>query len=90
MPPHYPPQSPALQLREALQLSLMRADRAEPVSDIEIARCAAAEANRQAGYPQLARPYLDGEWDGDIEVQAALIAIRMVRCADSIEGEAVR
>jgi hypothetical protein len=53
-------------------------------ADLEIARKAAAELSELQGYPQLARPYLAGEWDGDNEVQSALIALRLARQADCI------
>jgi hypothetical protein len=53
--------------------------------DLQIAREAAALQSIDDGYPQLAPPYRDGEWDNDNEVQTALIALRLARQADCIE-----
>lgn len=52
--------------------------------DLEIARRAAAELAMEQGYPQLMRPLLNGEWDGDNEVQSALIALRLARQAECV------
>jgi hypothetical protein len=53
--------------------------------DLQIAREAAAIQAAESGYPQLARPYREGEWDNDNEVQSALIALRLARQSDCIE-----
>jgi hypothetical protein len=55
-------------------------------ADLRVARAAAAEANSKAGYRSLAQHYLDGDGDGDIEVQSALIAVRLMRQAGSIDA----
>lgn len=49
------------------------------MTDIDIARQAAAEVDKRGSYLLGERMYLSGACDDDDDVQAALLAIQMVR-----------
>lgn len=60
--------------------------RASRFSDLELARRAAAEVSTRQGYPQLEAMYLRGDNDTDADVQAALVAIMLIRRLESVSA----
>lgn len=79
---------PANPLRQQLIRSLAEegvTPRAVAFSDIELARRAAAEVSKRLGYSMDAM-YLRGDNDADPDVQAALLAITLLRRLESVSA----